>query len=110
MNPWLLLGVSILAEVAGTTALKLSDGFTRPLYTLLVPLFYGASFYVFSGAVRYLDLGLAYAIWAGLGTVCIALLSVVFFGESMNVIKLVSMTAIVAGVIGLNLASGHAAA
>lgn len=109
MNAWILLGFSIASEVAGTTALKLSDGFTRPMYVALVVVFYGCSFYAFALALRHIHLGVAYAIWAGLGTASIALIGLFFFGEAITWLKAVSMIAIVAGVVGLNVASGAAA-
>ena len=109
MNSWLLLGFSIASEVAGTTALKLSEGFTRPLFVVILAVCYGLSFYAFSIALRQIHLGMAYAIWAGLGTASIALIGMIWFGESMTLLKAVSMIAIVAGVVGLNMGSGTAA-
>ena len=110
MNPWLMLCLSIASEVAGTTALKLADGFTHLGYTAMVFVCYGLSFFVFSIAVRHLELGIAYAIWAGMGTVLIALIGIVWFRESTDLLKLLSMLAIVGGVIGLNIASARVAA
>jgi small multidrug resistance pump len=109
VNPWILLGFSIVTEVAGTTALKLSDGFSKPPYIALVAICYGVSFYVFSLALKHIHLGVAYAIWAGLGTASIALIGMAFFGETLTMLKVLSMSAIVIGVVGLNIASGAAA-
>jgi small multidrug resistance pump len=109
MNPWILLAASIASEVLGTTALKLADGFTRSGYTAAVFVCYGLSFYMFSIAVRHLELGIAYAIWAGMGTVLIAVIGIVWFRESTELLKIISMLAIVGGVIGLNLASARVA-
>ena len=108
MGHWVLLGLSIVTEVAGTTSMKLSAGFTKPLFTALIFVFYGVSFYLFAIAVKNIDLGVAYAIWAGLGTGLIALIGVVYFQEGMDGIKLLSIGAIIAGVVGLNLAGSAA--
>ena len=91
-------------EVAGTTALKSSAGFSRLVPSLLVCLFYGLSFFLFALALKRIELGVAYAIWAGLGTALVATIGVLWFGEAVSTIKLVSLVLIIAGVAGLNLA------
>ncbi len=110
MSPWLFLGMAIATEVAGTVCMKLSDGFTRPLLSVLIFLFYGTSFYFLTLCLKRIDLGVAYAIWAGVGTALIAGIGIGFFHEDANMIKLISLSAIIAGVVGLNLAGGNAAA
>jgi small multidrug resistance pump len=104
MQHWLLLAAAILFEVAGTTAMKLSEGFTRPLPSLLLFVFYLISFAALTLALKRIDLGIAYAIWAGLGTALIALIGIVHFHEPLTLLKLVSIGLIILGVIGLNLA------
>ena len=107
MSPWVHLAMAIVAEVAGTFCMKMSDGFTRPLFSALIFLFYGTSFYFLALCLKRIDLSVAYAIWAGVGTALIASIGVGFFREDVNIIKIVSLVAIVAGVVGLNLAGGH---
>ncbi len=68
MNPWLALAVAIVLEVSGTVSMKLSDGFTRLAPSVLIFIFYGASFAVLTLALKKIDLGVAYAVWAGVGT------------------------------------------
>jgi len=106
MGHWVFLTLSIVTEVAGTTSMKLSDVFTNPIFTLLIFCFYGVSFYFFALAVKKLELGVAYAIWAGVGTALIAIIGALYFREGMEIGKVLSLTAIIAGVVGLNLAVG----
>jgi small multidrug resistance pump len=98
-----LLLLTILFEVSGTTSLKLSQGFTRLLPSILVVVFYGLSFWLFSLSLRKLDVGVAYAIWSGLGTVLITLVGIFWFKEPVTLVKIVSIALIVLGVIGLRL-------
>ena len=110
MAHWMFLALSIVTEVAGTTSIKLSEGFSKPVFTALIFVFYGVSFYFFSQAIKRMDLGAAYAIWAGLGTALIALIGVIRFRDGMDIIKAISMAAIIAGVIGLNLSGAQGGA
>jgi len=107
MGHWIFLALSIVTEVGGTTSMKLSDGFTKPVFTVFIFIFYGVSFYWFSLAVKQIDFSVAYAIWAGLGTALIAVIGALYFREGMDTIKIISLAAIIAGVIGLNLAGGQ---
>jgi small multidrug resistance pump len=108
MTPWLYLTVSILTEVAGTTCLKLSDGFSRVIPALLVVLFYGLSFFFFALALKRIDLGVGYAIWAGVGTALVSVIGMTLFAEPVTPVKALSIAAIVAGVVGLNLSGAGA--
>ncbi|MFA5064781.1 MAG: multidrug efflux SMR transporter [Dehalococcoidia bacterium] len=101
---WILLIAAIIMEVCGTTCLKLSDGFTRWVPSVLIFVFYGVSFTLMSFAVRKLDLSLSYAIWSGVGTFLIALIGLFWFKEPFTLLKVVSMALVIAGVVGLNLA------
>lgn len=101
-----LLAVAILLEISGTTALKLSDGFTRALPAMVVVVCYLSSFVVLSWALRGIDLSTAYAIWSGVGTALVATIGIVWFGEPAGMWKLCSLALIIAGVAGLHLA-GH---
>lgn len=105
MNPWLYLAGAILTEVCGTVSMKLSNGFEHTLYSTLVYAFYAISFYLLAVALKSIAVGTAYAIWSGVGTALIAAIGVVFFSEAVNTLKVVSLGAIIAGVIGLHLAA-----
>jgi small multidrug resistance pump len=106
MNPpaWLALALSIILEVAGTTSMKFSDGFTRIVPTALIFIFYGVSFYFFTLALKKIDLSTAYAVWAGSGTALVALIGIFWFQDSVTTLKLVSLGLIIIGVTGLNYA------
>lgn len=99
---YIYLGVAILCEVVGTTALKLSNGFTLPLPSLVTVVSYGAAFYLLSLCLRSFSVGFTYAIWAGVGIVLIAAVGVFFLGEKADLPGLVGIGLIVAGVIVLN--------
>jgi len=100
---WLYLVIAICLEVSGTTSMKLSQGFTRTLFTVLTFIFYGLSFTFLSLTLRQLEIGVAYAIWSGLGTALIAVIGSLWFKESVTLVKVISMALIIIGVIGLNL-------
>ena len=103
MQHWLYLACAILLEVMGTTSMKLSQGFTRLLPSVLIFIFYGASFAVFTLALKKIDISIAYAIWSGIGTAAIAGIGIIYFREPASVVKLVSILLIIIGVVGLNL-------
>jgi small multidrug resistance pump len=100
---WILLIAAICMEVCGTTCLKLSDGLTRWLPSVLIFVFYSLSFTMMAFAVKKLDLSLTYAIWSGVGTFLIALIGLFWFKEQFTLLKAFSMALVIAGVIGLNL-------
>jgi small multidrug resistance pump len=100
----LYLLFAIIAEVAGTTSVKLSEGFTKPLPSVLIFVFYGVSLAFLGLALKKVDLGLAYAVWSGLGIAFIASVGILWFKEPVTAMKVVSLGLIVAGVAGLNLA------
>jgi multidrug transporter EmrE-like cation transporter len=99
--------VAIVAEVVATTALKASEGFTRPWPSLLVVVGYGVAFYGLSLTMRSIPLGLVYALWSGLGLLLITLAGWLIWGQRLDPPGLVGMGLIVAGVIVINL-SGQA--
>ncbi len=90
--------MAILAEVAGTSALKASDGFSRPLYSAVVVLAYGCSFYFLALVLKSIPVGIAYSIWCGLGIVLITLAGAVFFRQIPDLPAVVGMLLIVGGV------------
>ena len=102
MVSWFLLFLAIMLEVAGTTCMKLSEGFTRLTPSVLIFVFYGLSFTAFTFALKRLDVSLAYAVWAGLGVMLIAGVGVVHFKEPVTALRIVSMLLIVGGVVGLS--------
>ena len=98
------LAAAIVLEICGTTALKLSDGFTRAGPAGIVVVCYAAAFVMLSLALRGIDLSTAYAVWSGVGTAVVAAIGIVWFGEPAGAWKLVSLALIVLGVAGLHLA------
>jgi small multidrug resistance pump len=102
---WLLLVASIVLEVLGTMSMKLSEGFTKPLYSALVMVFYALSIAGLTLVLKRLDVSVAYAVWSGLGTAFIAMLGVAIFGEALTVVKVVALVLIVVGVVMLNMVS-----
>ena len=107
---WLFLYTAVAFEVAGTTALKLSAGLARPAFFGAALALYGLSFTLLALSLRALPIGVAYAIWSGFGTVLVALVGAALFREPFTALKLVFFALIVVGCVGLNLATGGAAA
>ena len=103
----LYLAAAIVLEICGTTLLKLSQGFTRIGSVGALVFCYAASFVLLSLALRVIDLSIAYALWSGVGTAIVAAIGIVWFGEPAGAWKLLSLTLIVLGVVGLHL-SGRA--
>ncbi|RYF48051.1 MAG: multidrug efflux SMR transporter [Comamonadaceae bacterium] len=100
---WLLLAASIAAEVLGTIALRHADGFTRLWPSLAVGWLYALAIWLMSLSVRHLEVGLAYAVWAGVGIAVTAVVGMLWFGESFHTARLVGLGFVVAGVVCLNL-------
>jgi small multidrug resistance pump len=98
---WLCLAGAILLEIAGTTSMKLSHGFTRTLPSVLLFVFYALSFSLMTVAVKRIDMSVSYAIWSGVGTALVALIGVFWFRESLTGVQVASIGLIIAGVIGL---------
>ena len=100
---WVYVFIAGLIEIAFALSLKESQGFTKPLAGIGVVVAGGASLFLLSLALRTLPVGSAYAVWTGIGAAGTAIVGLLFFGESGNALKLASITAIIAGVIGLRL-------
>lgn len=100
----LYLLLAILLEVAGTTAMKFSHGFTQWLPSILIFVFYFFSFAFLALSLQRLEMGLAYAIWSGLGTLLLAIIGTAVFAEPMSFTKIIFLGFIVVGVVGLRLA------
>ena len=104
---WLYLVLAIVLEVAGTTSMKLSDGFARPGPSVAIFAFYGLSFISLTLALKSFEISVAYAVWSGIGVALISLLGILYFQEPVTALKLGSLALIVAGVVGLNLGGAH---
>lgn len=110
MNNWICLAIAILSETVATTALKASAGFTRPLPAIVVVLGYGLAFYFLSLTLRTIPLGVAYAVWSGVGIVLITAAGWLLYGQRLDGAALAGIGLIVAGVLVMNLFSktaGH---
>ena len=97
MGYWYLT-IAIVAEVLATSALKESQGFSRLIPSLLVVVGYGASFYFLSLVLQTIPIGVAYALWAGLGIVLISIVGVVIFGQKMDLPGILGIALIISGV------------
>ena len=102
---WTVLAGAILLEVAGTTCMRLSESFTRLTPSVLIFVFYAASFALNTLVTRVLGLSVVYGVWSGVGTVLTALIGFYYFKEPATAAKLVSIGLIVIGVMGLHAAS-----
>ena len=105
---WLLLVLAGAFETAFAISLKLSEGFSRPAWTISFGVFAVASFALLATALKTLPIGTAYAVWTGIGAVGTAVVGMLVFSEAATVGRLVSIGLVVAGVVGLQLtSSGH---
>ncbi len=105
MKSWVFLSIAILGEVMATSMLKTSEGFTRLLPSVVVVAGYGIAFYFLSRALESIPVGIAYAVWAGLGIVLVAAIAWIFQGQKLDAWAFVGMALIVCGVAVLNLLS-----
>ncbi|RPK53019.1 Multidrug transporter EmrE [Streptomyces sp. ADI92-24] len=102
-----LLSAAIAAEVAGTTAMKYSEGFTRLWPSLITVVGYLLAFSLLAQTLKTMSMGTAYAIWAGIGTAAVAVIGMLFMGESGNLVKVAGIVLVIAGVVVLNLGGAH---
>lgn len=102
---YVYLGIAIIAEVIATSALKASSEFTRLVPSIIVVLGYGTTFYFLALALRTVPLGIAYAIWSGIGIALIALVGVTYFKQSMDLPAVAGIAMIAAGVVTIQLFS-----
>lgn len=105
MNPWLLLAVAIIGEVVATSALKASTGFSRLGPSVMVVLGYGLAFYCLSLTLDSIPVGVAYAIWSGLGIVLVTAIAWWLYGQRLDFWGFIGIALIVSGVVVLNLLS-----
>lgn len=107
---YVFLGIAIVAEVIGTSALKASDGFSKLWPSLIVILGYTAAFHFLALVLRAVPVGVAYAIWSGVGIVLIAVVGWLFLGQKLDAAAVIGMGLIAAGVVVINVfsrTSGH---
>lgn len=105
MSHWILLAIAIVSEIIATSALKASESFTRPWPSMVTIVGYGISFYFLAAALRTLPIGVAYAIWSGVGISLLALIGVIWFGQRLDLPAIVGIGLIVVGVVVLSLFS-----
>lgn len=103
---WVYLVLAIVLEVSGTTCMKLSEGFTKTVPSILLFVFYTLSFGMLTLALKRIDVSVAYAVWSGMGTALIATIGILYFKEPMTALKLISLALIIGGVVGLNISGG----
>lgn len=108
MKYWIYLFIAIICEVVGTSAMKAADGFTRLWPSLVVTAGYVASFYFLSLTLRVIPLGIAYAIWCGLGIVLVALAGWLYYGQELDGPALFGLGLILAGLFVINIFSKSA--
>ncbi|ENX21987.1 hypothetical protein F892_01227 [Acinetobacter vivianii] len=105
MKNWIILFIAIIAEVIATSALKSSEGFTKPLASIVVVLGYVIAFYCLSLTLKTIPVGIAYAIWSGVGIVLITTVAWFVFDQKLDVWGIVGIALIISGVLILNLLS-----
>lgn len=106
---YLYLAIAIVAEVIGTSALKAAEGFTRPLPSLVVAVGYSAAFYFLSLSLKVIPVGIAYAIWSGVGVALITLIGWLVFRQRLDTPALAGLALIVAGVVLIQFSSSGGA-
>lgn len=105
MQTFLILFFAILSEVIGTVALKLSNGFTKPIPSIVVVIGYGASFYLLSLALKAMPIGVAYAIWSGVGLVFTVIAGMIVWRETLDWARVVGILLILVGIVFINVIS-----
>jgi len=101
-SAWIYLAAAIVTEVIGTVFLRYTDGFTNPLPSAVVAVTYVVSIWLTALALKGLEISLAYAVWAGVGTAAVAVIGMAALGETVNALKLASIALVITGVVGLN--------
>lgn len=102
---WIFLMIAIFAEVIATSALKYSEGFTKLIPSAIVLIGYAIAFYFLSLTLKNMSVGVAYAIWSGVGTILIALVAYLVFKQKLDLPAIIGFLLIVTGVIVINLFS-----
>lgn len=104
--PYFILMLAVLAETIGTTALQASQQFSRPFPSIIVVVAYGAAFYLLAIALRTFPVGVAYAMWSGMGIVFIAIIGFAVFGQRLDMAAIIGIALIMSGIVVINLFSG----
>lgn len=104
MNAWVIVLIAGLLETGWALGLKYSEGFTRPIPSILTVIGAAASFWLLSIAMKELPVGTAYAVWVGIGAVGTAILAVFLFGDPVNLMRILGIVLIIAGIIALKFA------
>jgi small multidrug resistance pump len=107
---WVFLVLAIVLEVSGTTCMKVAQGFTRLVPSVLMFVFYGMSLASLTLALKRIEVSVAYAVWSAVGTALIAAIGILWFRETLNLLKGVSLALIILGVVGLHLSHGAGSA
>lgn len=105
MSQWLFLSVAIISEVVATSALKASNGFTQLWPSLLVIAGYAIAFFFLSLTLRTMPVGIAYAIWSGIGIVLVTLIGWFVFEQSLDIPAIIGLALIITGVVVLQIFS-----
>lgn len=105
MKHWLYLGIAIAAEVVATSSLKASDGFTKLVPSIIVMTGYAVAFYFLSLTLKTMQVGVAYAVWSGLGVVLVAAIAWILYGQELDLPAVIGMALIVSGVLVMNVFS-----
>jgi small multidrug resistance pump len=106
--PWLFLAGAIITEVIATSALKLSDGFSRLVPSIVVVIGYLAAFGLLSQALtRGMAIGVAYGVWAAVGVALVAIVGATLFGEGMTLVQVGGIALVIAGVLALEMGAAH---
>lgn len=105
MKNWIFLCVAIIAEVIATSALKSSEGFTKPIASVIVVLGFIIAFYCLSLTLKTIPVGIAYAIWSGVGIVLVTIIAWIVFDQKLDVWGIIGIALIMSGVLVLNLLS-----
>lgn len=100
---WIWLFVAILLEVAATVFMKLSDGFSKLIPTLIMGLLYGISFFPLAIALKKMEVSVAYAVWSAVGTALVTMIGIFLFKETMSLMKVFAIALIILGVVTLNM-------
>ena len=106
--PYFIIMLAVLAETIGTTALQASQQFSRPLPSVIVVVAYGAAFYLLAVALKTFPVGIAYAMWSGMGIVFIAIIGFAVFGQQLDWPAILGIALIMAGILVINLFSNTA--
>jgi small multidrug resistance pump len=105
---WLLLAGAIVSEVIGTISLRLSEGFSKPIPSVVVVVGYVVSFVLLAQVLqRGMAVGVAYAVWSAVGVTLVALFGAAFLGESLTPVQIAGMVAVIGGVVALELGAAH---